>query len=106
MPRALFEPIAVGDERPIVVEVSPSDDAGITSATYRIVRRKDPPGVVWDLGGPCLVQRQTCGFRIATPVYIFFTSEDTYTVQFQIVWDDLQVDNTVSAIVPVLALPD
>jgi hypothetical protein len=106
MPKALFEPIAVGDLRPIVVEVTPSDNAAVTSASYKIVRRNDPLGVIWNLGGPCRLERVTCGYRLATPIFILFPTVDQYTVQFAIVWDDGQLDNSVSAIVPVLALPN
>jgi hypothetical protein len=68
------------------------------------VRRNDPPGVIWDAGGACIFKPVTCGFRIATPVYITFPTADVYTFQFCIVWDDAQIDNTVCAVVPVHAL--
>ena len=105
VPAALYERIAVGDLRPIAVDISPSDNAQIVSATCYVTRRSDPCGVIWDAGGPCLISYITGGFRIATPDLIRFATADVYTVAFQIVWDDAQIDNSVTAIVPVTAIP-
>jgi hypothetical protein len=98
---AVFDDFAVGDIRPIVVEIEPSDDAQVASASYQIVRRSDPAGVVWDPGAACVVKKVTCGFVIATPDLITFPTADVYTARFQITWDDGVVDNTVSASITV-----
>lgn len=104
MPKALFEPCAVGDTRPIRVEITSADNARITAATYRIVRRSDAQtGAVWDAGGAATVTALPRGFEVATPA-VNFPSSDTYTAQFQLTWDDGQLDNSVSAVVPVVAL--
>ncbi len=105
MPKALYEPIAVGDSRPIAVDVTPSDDAQVTAATYRIVRRSDPGSVIWNAGGVASVSPITGGFTIATQPVIFPTA-DVYTAQFTLTWNDGQIDNTVSAVIPVALLPN
>ena len=101
MPKALLDPIAVGDQRPISVLVVPSDNGRIISATYSIVRRKDPAGTVWAPGGICTITPATEGTYVATPVLITFPTVDQYTVLFSLTWDDGQVTNDVSAVVPV-----
>jgi hypothetical protein len=101
---ALFQPVTIGDQRPIAVDVTPSDNATIVSATFAIVRRiTDAPGSVWQ-SGTAVVDVIGCGFRLTTPSLITFPVADLYTCQFSIVWSDGQVDNSVSAVIQALPL--
>ena len=97
---ALCQPVQVGDQRPVAVDVTPSDDATIVSATFAIVRRADTDGSVWQTG-TCVVDTLNGAFRLTTPSLISFGTVDLYTVQYTITWSDGQVDNTVSAVIPV-----
>ena len=105
MPNAIYERIALGDFRPITVQVVPTDAAVLTSATYRVVRRRDPKGFVWLPEAPCVVTALTVGYQLATPL-ILFNAVDTYTVKFSLTWDDTQVDNSVRAVVIVRSRSD
>lgn len=100
--KAVFTALSVGDVRPIAIRVKPSDEATVESATYIIIRREDPPNAApFDPGGACLVTNDNLGSRIATPTFITFPQPGNYIVRYRITWSDGQVDNTVSAIVPV-----
>ena len=101
MPKALFDPVSVGDQRPVAVLVNPTDGVVVESATYTITRRKDPKGYVWDPGGACVITNNNLGSQIRTPDLIDFATADYYTVNFSITWADGQIDNSVSAIIPV-----
>lgn len=103
--KAVFEPLTVGDVRPVVVRVRPSDEATVSSASYQIIRREDgPTAPPFDPGGACVVDNDNLGSRIATPQFIAFPQPGNYVVRFRLVWSDQQVDNTVSALIPVLPL--
>lgn len=101
-----FQPITVGDVRPIIVRVKPSDEtATVQSATYSIIRREDDPAAPpFDPGGACIVKPLRCGASLATPQYIAFPKPGNYVVRYSIVWSDGQIDNTVSALIPVCPL--
>lgn len=101
MPRATFNPLAIGDEKAVAVKINPEDPITAASATYIITRAKDPRGYVWDPGGACIVENNNFGTVIRCPDYINFPTADRYTVRFTIVWADGQVDNTVTALIPV-----
>ena len=107
MQNAIYNSLALGDFRPISIDVTPldSDTVTLVSASYRITRHRDPPGTIWDAGGACTVTRFGAGFSVATPL-VLFNSADTYTVNFTLVWSDGQIDNSVNAIVLVLARGD
>lgn len=102
MPKAIFDPINVGDRRPISVRVNPTDGATVKSASYTITRKKDPAGFVWDTGGECDVENRSDGVRISTPDLIEFPTADYYTVRYRLVYFDDQIDNSVYAVVPVV----
>lgn len=101
--QAKLDPITVGDLRAVSVLVVSSDDSQIISATYTIVRRRDVAGVIW-LNGSCAVDKASDGQYVNTATLIQFPTVDTYTVRFQLTWDDGQITNDVSAVVPVQAL--
>jgi hypothetical protein len=97
---AIFEAFTIGDQRPIVVDVTPSDDATVASATYQVFRRGDPTGTVY-ASGNAVVTARNGAFRLSTPSLVSFPTVDIYTCNFGITWSDGQVDNTVNALIPV-----
>ena len=100
---AIFEPFTIGDQRPIVVDVTPSDDASVVSALFSVVRRLDVPGTIYS-SGICSVYSRNGAFRLATPYLVSFPTVDVYTCTFTITWSDGQVDNTVVGVIPVLPI--
>ena len=102
MPEAIFNSIALGDLRPVEVTIAPSDTATIASAGYKITRFRDPPGVIFGQG-TVIVVPITGGFRLSTATFILFSTIDTYTVTFRVVWSDGQVDNSIAAVLHVRA---
>lgn len=104
MRKAIFDPLTIGDSKPIsILVVAGDENCGVESVTYTITRYKDACGVVFDPGGACLVCNTNKGTRITTPDYIDFSSVDTWYVHFRITWKDGQVD-LVDAVVPVNSL--
>lgn len=105
MPVVKFQPISVGDQRPVAVRIRPSDGATVLSASYQIVRKEDALGAApFDPGGPLNVTNDSDGVYVATKYYITFPKSGTYIALFKLTWSDGQIDNTVSAIIPVYPL--
>lgn len=103
--RVILDQIALNDSRPIAVRVRPSDEATVSSASYSIIRKEDPPGTSpFDPGAACIVKNDNLGSYIATPTFITFSKTGTFYVKFSITWNDGQIDNTVVAVVPVVDL--
>lgn len=104
MLQVTYDPIAVGDVRPVMVDVQPSDQPqAITSVTYTLFQKGAPQTVL--ASGACTITQEPNGYqRIATPAYTFNTT-GYFIVQFKITWADGVVDYNLSALIQVEALP-
>lgn len=104
MEQVIYDPIAVGDTRPIEVDIQPSDQPQtITSVTYTLFQKGQSATTL--ATGNCTITAQPNGYqRIATPAYNF-TTAGYFIVQFAITWADGIIDHTLSGLIQVEALP-